>query len=91
MRQIRAFSCQSAAFCSWYQPLSAFEHKKMIGQTKGNLAWRCPAGSAADQIQEVLDSGKLPSNLAENIDAIRTIGNFAAHPIKSKIQGRSYR
>ncbi|HYZ71467.1 MAG TPA: DUF4145 domain-containing protein [Chthoniobacterales bacterium] len=41
----------------------------------------------ADQIQEVLDSGKLPSYLAENIDAIRNIGNFAAHPIKSTNTG----
>jgi len=40
-----------------------------------------------DQIQEVLDSGKLPSQLAENIDAIRIIGNFAAHPINSKNTG----
>lgn len=41
----------------------------------------------ADQIQEVLDSGKLPGYLAENIDAIRNIGNFAAHPIKSTNTG----
>jgi uncharacterized protein DUF4145 len=41
----------------------------------------------ADQIQEVLDSGKLPSQLADNIDAIRNIGNFAAHPIKSTNTG----
>ena len=41
----------------------------------------------ADQIQEVLDSGKLPSQLAEAIDAIRIIGNFAAHPLKSTNTG----
>jgi len=40
-----------------------------------------------DQIQEVLDSGKLPSHLAEAIDAIRNIGNFAAHPLKSTNTG----
>ena len=34
------------------------------------------------QIQVVIDSGKLPSHLTEAIDAIRNIGNFAAHPIK---------
>lgn len=38
-------------------------------------------------IQEVLDLGKLPPHLAESIDAIRTIGNFAAHPIKSTSSG----
>ena len=39
------------------------------------------------EIQEVIDSGKLPSHLAESIDAIRNIGNFAAHPIKGKSTG----
>lgn len=39
------------------------------------------------EIQEVIDSGKLPSQLAESIDAIRNIGNFAAHPAKSKSTG----
>lgn len=38
----------------------------------------------AQEIQEALDSGHLPSHLAESLDAIRNIGNFAAHPIKSK-------
>jgi|SRR5690242_16813913 hypothetical protein len=45
------------------------------------------AKDLVEQIQEVLDSGKLPSYLAENIDAIRNIGNFAAHPIKSTNTG----
>lgn len=40
-----------------------------------------------DQIQEVLDSGKLPSHIAESLDAVRAIGNFGAHPIKSKSSG----
>jgi hypothetical protein len=39
------------------------------------------------EIQEVLNSNKLPSHLADGIDAIRVIGNFAAHPIKSKSSG----
>lgn len=39
----------------------------------------------AEQIAEVLP--KLPSHLGEQIDAIRTIGNFAAHPIKSQASG----
>ena len=39
------------------------------------------------EIQEVLDSNKLPTYLAENVDAVRVIGNFAAHPIKSKTSG----
>lgn len=41
----------------------------------------------AEQIQEILDQGRLPTYLADEIDAIRNIGNFAAHPLKSKQTG----
>jgi hypothetical protein len=44
-------------------------------------------GDLYDEIQQVLDSGKLPSGLYNSIDAIRNIGNFAAHPMKSKQTG----
>jgi uncharacterized protein DUF4145 len=40
-----------------------------------------------DEIQEVLDGGKVPPYVAEGLDAVRAIGNFAAHPIKSKHSG----
>ena len=39
------------------------------------------------EIQEVIDTGKLPSHIAESIDAIRNTGNFAAHPAKSTSTG----
>lgn|SRR5579883_68429 len=39
------------------------------------------------EIQAVLESKQLPSNLADDLDAIRQIGNFAAHPIKSRQSG----
>lgn len=41
----------------------------------------------ANEIQEVLDRNLLPSYIAEIVDAIRNIGNFAAHPTKSKQTG----
>jgi Domain of unknown function (DUF4145) len=41
----------------------------------------------ADEIQQVLDAAKLPSHLLDSLDAVRNIGNFAAHPIKSKASG----
>jgi len=41
----------------------------------------------SNEIQQVLDSGKLPSALHDSIDAIRNIGNFAAHPMKSTQTG----
>jgi Domain of unknown function (DUF4145) len=43
--------------------------------------------SLAKEIDQVLASNQLPSHLAEAIDAIRNIGNFAAHPIKSTNTG----
>lgn len=44
-------------------------------------------GNLADEIQQVIDGGTLPSHLVEEIDAIRHIGNFAAHPLKSEKTG----
>lgn len=41
----------------------------------------------AKEIQQVLDSNQLPSHLAENLDAVRNIGNFAAHPLKATASG----
>jgi len=35
-----------------------------------------------DEIKEFIKLNEVPSSLAETIDAIRTIGNFAAHPKK---------
>jgi hypothetical protein len=39
------------------------------------------------QIQALLDAKTLPSHLAENLDAVRNIGNFAAHPLKDTNTG----
>lgn len=39
----------------------------------------------SDEIGQVMKS--LPSHLAESIDAVRNIGNFAAHPVKSTSTG----
>lgn len=44
-------------------------------------------GDLSNEIQQVIDSTKLPSHLSESIDAIRNIGNFAAHPIKNTNTG----
>ena len=44
-------------------------------------------GDLNSEIDEVITSKQLPSALAERIDAIRVIGNFAAHPIKSQSTG----
>jgi len=44
-------------------------------------------GDLSAEIQEVLDTGGLPSHIAEAIDGIRNVGNFAAHPLKSTQSG----
>jgi hypothetical protein len=44
-------------------------------------------GDLASEIEQVLKSGKLPTHLAESLDAVRNTGAFAAHPIKSKSTG----
>ncbi|WP_250512855.1 DUF4145 domain-containing protein [Caballeronia sp. INDeC2] len=46
-----------------------------------------PQKDLAPAIQALLDSNKLPSAIADNVDAIRNIGNFAAHPIKDTNTG----
>jgi hypothetical protein len=39
------------------------------------------------EITALIASGQLPSWLSENVDSIRAVGNFAAHPIKSTNTG----
>ncbi len=50
-------------------------------------AAKVKAKDLAPQIQEVIDSKALPSHLSESIDAIRNIGNYAAHPNKCQHTG----
>jgi hypothetical protein len=40
-----------------------------------------------DQIEEVVATARLPSHIADGLHAVRNIGNFAAHEIKSKVTG----
>jgi hypothetical protein len=42
----------------------------------------------SNEIQQVIDGKTLPSHITERIDAVRNIGNFAAHPIKSQSTGQ---
>ena len=45
------------------------------------------AGELAPAIDQVIALGQLPKALADDLDAVRVIGNFAAHPIKSLATG----
>jgi hypothetical protein len=40
-----------------------------------------------NEIQEVIDRATLPSHIADSLDAVRRIGNFAAHPTKNLSTG----
>jgi hypothetical protein len=39
------------------------------------------------EIQSIRDQGKLPSDIADQLDQLREIGNFAAHPKKDSLTG----
>ena len=41
----------------------------------------------ANEIEQVLASKQLLPHLADDLDAIRNVGNFAAHPLKSTSTG----
>ena len=42
----------------------------------------------ADQIESAISKGHLPTHLSDQLDAVRVIGNFAAHAIKSSASGQ---
>ena len=44
-------------------------------------------GNLADEIQYVIDNKTLPAHIAEAVDAVRNIGKFRTHPIKSEKTG----
>jgi len=44
-------------------------------------------GKLADEIDQVINDGTLPSYLVEVIDAVRNVGNLAAHPLTSQTTG----
>lgn len=44
-------------------------------------------GNLAQEIEAFIHKPGLPSHLGEEVDAIRNIGNFAAHPMKSSQAG----
>ncbi len=45
------------------------------------------SNSLYKEIQQVIDSEDLPSHILNVIDAVRNIGNFAAHPLKAEKTG----
>jgi hypothetical protein len=62
---------------------AALSRRCLQGILKG--AGKAKKRDLADQIDEVMPA--LPPQIAENIDAVRHVGNFAAHPMKSTNTG----
>jgi hypothetical protein len=56
---------------------------QMILRAKGGVT----RGNLADEVQEVLDSNRLPPDILAAIDAVRHFGNLAGHPILSQHSG----
>lgn len=52
--------------------------REVLGISKRNLS---------EEIDAMLATADLPTDLAKDVDAIRQIGNFAAHPVKSERTG----
>jgi hypothetical protein len=40
------------------------------------------------EIDDLIDSNQLPTDLAHDLDMIRQLGNFAAHPVKATVSGQ---
>jgi Domain of unknown function (DUF4145) len=56
---------------------------QMIIQTQEGIKDR----NLVDQVKKLLALNKIPAHLAADLDAIRNIGNFAAHPQKDQNTG----
>ncbi len=61
---------------------SAALSRRCLQQLLRNHAGVKP-GDLAKEIQQVIDQDDLPSYIAVSLDAVRNVGNFAAHPNKS--------
>ncbi|MBW4523336.1 MAG: DUF4145 domain-containing protein [Scytolyngbya sp. HA4215-MV1] len=62
--------------------LSRYALQKLLRKKAG-----VKEGDLFSEIKEVVESKALPSYLSEAIDAVRNIGNIAAHPMENKATG----
>lgn len=69
---------------------AALGRRSLQNLLRDHVGIKVKGGNLADEIQAVIDSGKLPSDLSEQIDAIRNVGNFAAHPMKCEHTGEIF-
>ena len=77
--------------------IEAYKVLQLSPKASATLSRRCLQGILRDQgiskrtlsqeIDEVIANGNLPDALRNNVDAIRNVGNFAAHPSKDQVTG----
>ena len=70
-----------------YSPKASAALSRRCLQNILRTTFKVKPDDLAKEIQEVLDKKTLPSHIANAIDAVRNIGNFAAHPTKSQKTG----
>jgi uncharacterized protein DUF4145 len=63
------------------------ELKKIDTKTGKFKSEKLKQGNLVSEIKQVLEFGGLPSNIADSLDYVRIIGNYSAHPNKSKSTG----
>jgi hypothetical protein len=49
--------------------------------------YKIKKGSLDKEIEEFIHLGNIPSHIGEAVDAVRNVGNFAAHPLKDTSTG----
>ena len=83
---LRGDYSEATAILNLSPQASAALSRRIVQQVlkdKGNYS----EGNLSDQIQTFVDDPRNPSELKGNIDYLREIGNFAAHPMKSTSSG----
>lgn len=82
----RSELAEASAVLSLSPKASAALSRRLL-QTVLREEFNVRRGSLAKEIESFIQRDDLPTYLADQIDAVRNIGNFAAHPIKDKSTG----
>jgi hypothetical protein len=77
---------QAAAVIDISPQASAALSRRCLQQLLRDKA-KATSWNLGDQIDEVVEAGRLPAGFAEDLDMVKSIGEFAAHPQKSEHTG----
>lgn len=82
-KEIREDFLEAAAVLSTSEKASAALSRRCLQNLLTDVGYK--QKDLNDQIEQAI--GDLPKRLGDNLDAVRTIGNFAVHPIKYQSTG----